>query len=93
MFKKNLRSDKYENDTSGDFSLTLVFQTEDVADLESDCRDDKCCDADERNGGNNVDVGQQGKGDADRKSVDARCDCKDYHRLERERVVRFFFIL
>ena len=47
MLKQNLRADEDEDNAAGDFRLALIFKTEDVANLESDCGNDKRYNADE----------------------------------------------
>ena len=47
MFKQDLCSDKDKDNAAGDFRLALIFKAEDVADLESDCGNDKRYNTDE----------------------------------------------
>ena len=47
MLKQNLCADEDKNNAAGDFRLALIFKTEDVANLESDCGNDKRYNADE----------------------------------------------
>lgn len=82
MLEKYLQSYEYQYNAARDFRLAFILRSEDVADLETDSGEYKCGRADETDGGDDVDVGQERECDTDGESVNACRHGEDDHRLE-----------
>ena len=82
MLEKDLESHKAENDTADELGLGLVFCAENAADLNAESREAEGDNADRKNRRYDVNAGNDGKGYADRKGVDAGGNRHGEHGLE-----------
>ena len=93
MLEQNFEADQNQDNAADQLGLGFVARAEEIADLETDCGEQERRNADERDGQRNVDVGQQGKRDADGQRVDARGQRQNKHGLDAERSVAVGLLL
>ena len=82
MLKQDLGAEEDEDHAAGKFCFGFIFRAEYCTGFYTERRKQKCDHADRKNCGYNADIGEKRKGDADRKRIDACCDCHSQHGTE-----------